>query len=152
MTLTLRPARDEDTAALTHVARAAKASWDYPEAWLREWEPQLTITRDYLRRNRVIVAEVAGRVVAFGALVEIPEGADLDHLWVLPEAQGVGVGRALFEALVEAARAQGARALRIDSDPNARAFYVRLGARYVGEKPAPVAGVARTLPVLSFAL
>jgi len=152
VTPVLRPARDEDAAALTRVARAAKASWGYPEVWLREWEAQLTITRDYLRRNHVIVAELEGRVVAFGALVGISEGADLDHLWVLPEAQGAGIGRALFEGLVEAARASGARALRIDSDPNSRAFYERLGAHYVGERPAPVAGVARTLPVLSFPL
>ena len=60
----------------------------------------------------------------------------------------MGIGRALVREGVLHARRAGVTSLRIEADPGARAFYERLGARYECEVPAPVQGVARTLPVL----
>lgn len=144
----IRSAEPTDSSALTRVAREAKASWGYPADWLREWEETLSFPPDYILRHTVLMAELEGRVVGVGALEETPNGLEVGHLWVLPEAQGHGVGRALLERMVELARERGARSLRIESDPNARAFYERFGAVLVGESAAPVGGTARMLPVL----
>jgi N-acetylglutamate synthase-like GNAT family acetyltransferase len=148
----IRRAEARDAPELTRVARAAKASWGYPEAWLREWQPQLTISEPYVRRHTVLAAEDDGRIVAMAALEDGPEGMELAHLWVLPDVQGRGVGRALFTCVADLARERGGHELRIESDPYAEPFYERLGAVRVGETPAPVAGVERCLPVLRFLL
>ncbi len=70
----------------------------------------------------------------------------LEHLWVLPARMGSGIGRTLVRHLLTLVRARGGHGLRIASDPNAEAFYLRFGARRVGEVPSTPTG--RTLPLL----
>src|SRR5438034_25922 len=56
------------------------------------------------------------------------------------------VGARMFEHAVATLRADSARVLRIASDPYAEGFYLRMGARRVGEWPSTPSG--RTLPLL----
>jgi len=143
-----RRAREEDAEELTRLARRAKASWGYPESWQREWEPVLSFSAEYITSETVFVVESEGVLIGVVAIREPAAGPEIDHLWVLPESQGCGVGRALLEQAIEVAKERGWVALRIESDPNAQAFYERMGASQVGEIEAPVAGVQRSLPVL----
>ena len=138
--IAIRPARDDEGAALTHLARAAKASWGYPPEWLRAWEPDLELSAEYLQTAVVLVAEVDGVLAGVIGLDTSAAGPEIGHLWVAPEAQRRGVGSALLEAGLDAARARGWRLLRIESDPFARPFYERHGATYAGEVDAAVCG------------
>src|SRR5213594_2665157 len=54
-------------------------------------------------------------------------------------------GARMFEHAVATLRADSARVLRIASDPYAEGFYLRMGARRVGEWPSTPSG--RTLPL-----
>lgn len=149
MRIAFRTARPEDADRLTALARASKASWGYPDAWRAEWAPGLALTRDYIEREVVWVAEEGSEVIGFYALVARGRDRLLDHFWVDPERQGQGAGRAMFEHALERVRHLKADRLVIESDPNAAAFYAHMGARQVGHLPAPVAGdPARRLPVL----
>jgi GNAT superfamily N-acetyltransferase len=65
---------------------------------------------------------------------------------VLPGRIGDGVGTALLEAACAAAAGRGARTLGVASDPGAEGFYLRRGARRIGEVPSRPAG--RRLPLL----
>jgi predicted N-acetyltransferase YhbS len=56
----------------------------------------------------------------------------------------------LVETAIARARDVGACTMRVVSDPNAEAFYARLGAVRVGEVPSDVP--ARVLPLLRFDL
>lgn len=145
----IRRATADDTPVLTAIARAAKAHWGYPAEWLAGWEPMLTFTPADLVRADFFVIEQDGRLLGFSAtLPGIPRWT-LDHLWVLPEAMGHGLGRRLVEHALSRAIAAGATGLAIESDPNAEGFYARLGARRVGWNAAPVPGAAdRRLPRL----
>jgi GNAT superfamily N-acetyltransferase len=149
----IRPARLEDTVTLTAIAHAAKRVWGYPEEVLAAWSPLLTITPADLAVLDVFVATDGQALLGFGALdAALPEPA-LEHLWVAPAAMRRGVGSALFAHAVALARTCGARALRIEADPFAEPFYLRLGAVRVGALPALVLGAPqRVLPLLRFAL
>ena len=48
MNINIHKARNSEAEELTQLARRAKASWGYPEPWLREWEPQLKLSSDYI--------------------------------------------------------------------------------------------------------
>ena len=145
----IRKAVPDEAAKLTSLARLAKASWGYPDSWLREWESELSISRDYILENLVFVLEEDREVVGVVGLEIGEEGPEIGHLWVSPHTQGRGVGRALVEEAKDVARELGWVALRVVSDPFAEPFYERMGGVRIGEVPAPVAGTARTLPVLS---
>jgi ribosomal protein S18 acetylase RimI-like enzyme len=133
---------------LSELARRAKASWGYPAEWLDEWRPQLTLRAADMGRLRIMVAELDSRVVGFYALAARRTPWLLEHLWVDPEHQRHGWGRRLLSHALDAAREGGASAVEVEADPNAVGFYLRAGARIVGERPGVVAGQARRLPVL----
>jgi len=78
------------------------------------------------------VAVASEEIVGFRALILEPDGARLDHLWVLPKAMGSGVGRALLGQAETTARAAGATSLRIAGDPHAEALDRRMGANIDG--------------------
>jgi GNAT superfamily N-acetyltransferase len=149
---TIRPAALSDAPELTVIARAAKRHWGYPEEWLAVWEPVLRITPEYVGRNTVLVAERDGGVVAFVGLVDAGTHWELDHLWVLPEHQGHGLGSRLFAVALEEARSRRPGVLRIEAEPFAQGFYERCGARQVGTVAAPVLGTPRDLPMLEIAV
>lgn len=54
----------------------------------------------------------------------------LDHLWVVPEKFGTGIGRALFQHALQQAEALGAEFLELEADPHAVGFYERMGAPF----------------------
>jgi GNAT superfamily N-acetyltransferase len=138
----------KDAGELTAIAFRAKAHWGYPESWLRRWEKALTVSPDYVRDTPTFAAVRGSRVVGFFSLLVRGRDASLEHLWVFPPDMGKGVGSALFAAAEGVARSAGAARLKIESDPNAEAFYVRMGAVRCGSAPAAMDGNERCLPLL----
>jgi GNAT superfamily N-acetyltransferase len=134
---------------LTAIAHAAKRHWGYPESWIAAWGEALTITPAFVAARPVFVAEDGGGAVrGFHALAPAGDDWTLEHLWVLPDCIGTGVGRLLFEHAAATARAGGAAALAIEADPHAEGFYRHMGARRVGEVPAAMDDRPRILPLL----
>ena len=76
----------------------------------------------------------------------------LEHIWVLPERIGQGIGRCLFAHAAGRAALCGARCLTIGADPNAEPFYRYLGAVRIGATPSEIDGRSRELPLLTFDL
>ena len=143
-------AKAEDAEILTEIAHAAKRHWRYPENWIEAWRDILTMRPEFIAANIACVAVENERAVGFYILTKEPDGPHLDHLWVLPDSMGRGIGRALFEHAAAQARQSGSGSIRIEADPNSEAFYKRMGAVRVGTASSEVCGVARELPVLVY--
>ncbi|MGH9802609.1 MAG: GNAT family N-acetyltransferase [Blastocatellia bacterium] len=149
MKLIIRRAEQNDAGQLTQVAFAAKQLWGYPESWLEAWREDLTITPGYIARHKVFAATEQDKPVGFYALATSEGMTELDHLWVLPELIGKGVGRQLLNHALELATAMGAQRIEIDSDPNAEGFYLKAGAKKIGEVISTIEGRERKLPRLA---
>jgi ribosomal protein S18 acetylase RimI-like enzyme len=145
-------AQPQDAAALTEIAHAAKRHWGYPERWIESWRDTLTIRAEFIAANVAWCATENARVVGFYLLASESDGLHLDHLWILPDAMGRGIGRALFEHAVEQTRQLGQRTLKIEADPNAEGFYTRMGARRVGKAVTEIEDQRRELPLLVYDL
>jgi len=145
-------AKPQDAEALTEIAHAAKRHWGYPERWIESWRETLTIRAEFIAANVAYCATEDSRAVGFYLLTSESDGLHLDHLWILPDAMGRGIGRALFEHAVEEARTLGHRKFKIEADPNAEGFYARMGARRVGEAVTEIEGRQRELPLLLYEL
>jgi N-acetylglutamate synthase-like GNAT family acetyltransferase len=146
MRIEIRRAHPEEAEILTEIAHAAKRHWKYPESWIREWQSDLTITREFITSNEVFAATINGEIAGCCALVVTDSLAEIEHMWIRPEQMGSGVGRALFEHARARALERGAHVLELSADPNAEGFYARLGAKRIGEIPADMDGQSRVLP------
>lgn len=62
--------------------------------------------------------------------------AEIEALFVEPTEQRGGIGRALWMAAEERARAAGARSMGADADPQAVGFYTAMGCAPAGETPS----------------
>lgn len=73
--------------------------------------------------GQIFAATLGERVIGVCALVRLHEGPwthELAKLAVSPEAQGLGAGRALCEAVIDAARADGCKRLFLESNTGLR--------------------------------
>ena len=143
-------ANPSDAATLTQIAFNAKQHWGYSEAQMENWRELLTIRPEFIAANETFLSMFNSRVVGFYALVSENANLRLKHLWVLPEAMGRGVGRALFAHAVGCAKESGFRSMEIESDPKAEGFYHHMGARRVGGCVTELHGQRRELPVLIY--
>lgn len=134
-----------DAQALRQICVEAKAHWGYPADWMARWRELVCISPDYISHNHVYMAVDGTVIIGWYALAaEFPKCL-LDHLWVAPPRMGSGVGRLLFDHAIAQALQLGATYLEIESDPNALGFYLRMGARQVGEVEG---GMDRNIPLL----
>ena len=143
-------ARPEDADVLTQIAHAAKRHWGYPERWIEAWRDILTMRPEFIAANVAYCAIEDDRVVGFYVLTTEHDGVHLDHLWIIPTAMRRGIGRALFEHAADQARTAGFDSIRIEADPNAEAFYQRMGAKRVGTSVGEVEGEKRELPLMEY--
>jgi N-acetylglutamate synthase-like GNAT family acetyltransferase len=146
MRIEIRRAHPEEADTLTEIAHAAKCHWNYPESWIQQWQPELTITGEFIRTHEVFAAIIDGEIAGCCALVLTDSLAEIEHMWIRPEQMGSGVGRALFEHARARAVERGANALELSADPYAEGFYVRMGAKRIGEITADMDGESRVLP------
>ena len=143
--LRIRAAEPDEAGALTELTRRSKAYWGYPQAMMDGWADMLSVSSAAIRDGRFVVAERDGVVVGYYQLTGRPPNGDLADLFLEPEAIGTGLGRVLWEHAVASARRAGFQTLTLESDPHAEAFYLHMGAEYVGDREvAP----GRALPVL----
>ena len=143
-------ARPNDADTLTAIAHAAKGHWGYPESWIIAWRDILTMRPEFIAENIAFCAVDEERTIGFYVLTMEDDGIHLDHLWVLPEAMGRGIGRALFQHAVAQATSSGFDSIRIEADPNAEGFYKRMGAMRVGTAVSEVEGERRELPLMEW--
>jgi len=146
--LEIRRALIEEATVLTEIAQASKRYWGYPEHWIQHWKHELTILPEFIANNDVFVAEVDGKLVGFYALAVQRQNSALEHLWLLPEQIGKGIGKQLFFHAMERAAARKAREIGISADPNAENFYLKMGATRSGSITSEIDGQPRILPRL----
>lgn len=95
------------------------------------------------RKRTMLVASQEGRLLGTAALEPDRDGEAGAYyvlsVFVLPEAHGQGVGRALMQALEDWAQAHGGRKLGLSASLTAVGFYEKLG--YVHQGPLTQEGL-----------
>jgi putative acetyltransferase len=128
MASTVRDARRDEVALVRELFREYAASLDRDLSF-QDFERELAEVPDFYRT--ILLAELEGEVVGCAAVREFEPGiAELKRLYVRPSARGRGLGRTLSVEAIERARADGFRAIRLDTLPEmeaATALYRDLG-------------------------
>jgi putative acetyltransferase len=143
----LRPIRPTDDPAIARIIRAAMAEFRAGKGFATDDKEIDRMSRSYLReRAMYYVVEDGGRVLG-GAGIAPLEGADADScelrkMYLNPAGRNRGLGRALMDRCLDAARRLGYRRVlleTLDSMYQARALYARFGFSLI-DKPAGVTG------------
>ena len=144
---TIRRARPGEAGHLSEIAMAAKASWGYSASFMARCRAALAVDPETIVERHFHLAEGGdGRILGFYGFEPGPEGIELSHLFVAPEAIGQGVGCALWRHAAALAQRLGEAQLLVVSDPNAAGFYARMRAEPAGSRPSEI-DPARPLPM-----
>ncbi len=136
MTRLIRPYRPDDRAAARLIYRRAilEGTADViGEAERHAWAgtPAIDpITEDKLTSQWCWIAEEDGRPTGFMSLC--PDGL-LDMAFVIPEVMGTGTASALYEVLLDKARAEGMPRLTVLASAFSRGFLLKRGWRVDSE-------------------
>jgi putative acetyltransferase len=127
----LRPYLPSDAETLAILLQASVeelAIDDYTEdqraAWCEVAEDHGAFARILASNLTLVALDDDGDPVAFATLIQ---NAAIGHVHVHPDLVGMGLGRALVEALVKLATARGAETLMADATDNAKGFFLKLG-------------------------
>lgn len=146
MDIRIRRARPDDASPLSDIAIRSKRSNGYDDAFMAACVGELTVTPEKLAESEYWVAE-AETLCGCACLGTEADGraGEVSFFFIDPAWQRRGVGRLLWDKLLERARTQGFQTLRLDADPAAVPFYEAMGFRVVGQAPSgSIRG--RTLP------
>ena len=145
----IRTANRSDVDQLNTIAMQAKAHWGYTADQLEGWRESLSTDPPSIEKWPTFIAEDQGNAIGFTQINPDLEVWELISLFVLPAHIGRGIGRALLNEAIAAAKRADKSTLLIDSDPNAEPFYLSCGAVRVGIQRAPIQGnSARVRPQL----
>lgn len=145
----IRKANPTDRAALVALMDESNG-YEAPaaRAMIADFTPRWT----FGEADEVWLDEEAGEALGFYQLIPHADGVlELDLFFTANMAQGRGVGRWLFDHMADRARALGARAVVISSNPKAAEFYRRMGAVDIGVSP-PVGAITWERPRLRLSL
>lgn len=133
----IRKARSEDRLAIASVHTAAvnaiRTSLYTPEeirAWAVPKNPESY--EESIRVKEFFVVEERDVIVAFGVLNQ--ESAEVEAVYVSPDAGQRGIGLKILHKLEETARHLGLGTLRLNASLNAVPFYEKAG--YVAQEPS----------------
>ncbi|MED0902060.1 GNAT family N-acetyltransferase [Bacillus cereus] len=143
----IRKALLSEANELSELALHSKATWNYSEEFILACKEDLTITEEYIKNNFVYVLENDNTKIGFFSFLRNDNA--LDFLYMHPSYKGKGYGKILWEFVIEQAEGLGIKSFTIDSDPNAKGFYLKMGAKLIGETPSTVFK-DRLLPLLKY--
>lgn len=153
--LTIRPIEDSDLpvvwalSVLPNIGETADPSVALPlppapamppEAFTDLADPEATFT---VAGGALLVAELDGHTVAMGGfrpVAEMPDRVEILRVRVHPARRRLGIGAAIMSALETEAAARRYRQVWLDTatnQPEAMAFYRRIGYREIGRKTRP---------------
>ncbi|MCP4047212.1 MAG: GNAT family N-acetyltransferase [Gammaproteobacteria bacterium] len=146
MNIKLRQARLDEADLLTALAMRSKRSNGYNEDFMARCRDELTVTRQSLAAAELWVAETDIVCGCVGLSVdETGNSGEVFSFFVDPDLKRQGIGRLLWQNLVERMEKKTIRYLRLDADPSAVAFYQALGFTIAHQVPSgSIEG--RTLP------
>jgi len=146
---------------LTQLTLESKRYWGYSEEFVMDWAKYLNMQAEYIEKNMVVVAEENGEICGYVSIIEeqqshivtigehtISGGFFLDNLFIHPSYICKGLGKRLLTIAFEYCAEKKIHLLHLYSDVNAKGFYEKMRALYVGE--AAVGTTGRTQPFFTF--
>lgn len=133
---------------LSRISKASKAHWGYPAEWLALWQEDLEVTPAYLAQHHTFVLREVQQeaFIGFCIISEAMPRLWIEHLWVLPQFIGKGLGSALLETALSSCIQPEHQSVKVIADPNAAAFYEAKGFITVDYHPSQPGD--RKLPIM----
>lgn len=149
--MTIEKANITDHTILTEITKKSKAYWGYSVEQILQWDKNLTITQEYIKGNYVFKLLNEDLIIGYYSyFIEEKKNVILDNLFIRPEYIGKGFGKYLMDDFLNKIRESEFEKIILDSEPNAEAFYSKVGFVKVGEFETSIKN--RFMPIMEMKL
>jgi ribosomal protein S18 acetylase RimI-like enzyme len=149
--MTIEKANITDHEILTEITKKSKAYWGYSAEQILQWDKNLTITQEYIKDNYVFKLLNKDLTIGYYSyFIEEKQNVILDNLFIRPEYIGKGFGKYLMDDFLNRIRESKFEKITLDSEPNAEAFYSKVGFVKVGEFETSIKN--RFMPIMEMKL
>lgn len=136
-----------DSETLTTITKISKAYWGFSEDILKEWENLLTVTKEYIEKNKVFKLIQNDQIIGYYSYFSTDKNTiKLDNIFILPEFIGKGFGKILMNDFLKNTNQLDISKITLDAEPNAEIFYKKFGFETVGNLESSIKD--RYLPIM----
>lgn len=147
--LYIRPAEISEAEGLTELAVKSEAYWGYDQDFMRKFQEIYKITEDFLIKNSTFVAAEGDIIIGFYSVSIDEEEVSIEYFYIDPQCIGKGYGRIMCEHMKDFCREKGLKEIYLVTSPQAKSFYEKMGAVYIGETES-LLKKGRSIPKLKF--
>ncbi len=136
-----------DAEEITSLTKISKAFWGYDDEQIKEWEKDLTITKDYIITNKVFKMSFGNQLKGYYSYIEQEdEVIELDSIFLHPNIIGKGYGTVLMNDFLKKMKEDNFEKVRLYAEPKTENFYIKFGFKTVGKIKSSIPN--RFLPVM----
>ncbi|WP_291576359.1 GNAT family N-acetyltransferase [Clostridium sp. UBA4548] len=137
--ISMNPASSCDCEELTNLAIRSEAYWGYDSNYMDRFKEIYKVDKEFINNNPTyIIKENEDIVGSYGILISEEESA-LEYFFIEPKYIGKGYGRLLWNHAIDICKRLNIKEFEIVTSPQAKEFYIKMGAKYQGEIESLVA-------------
>jgi len=125
---TIVSASPKDTKLLADLEIRSESYWGYGTDFMDKFKEIYVITEEFILNNPTYILKDDEKIIGFYGLLLNDDEVSLEYLFIEPKYIGKGYGKMLWNHALEECKKLGIKEFTIITSPDARAFYLRLGA------------------------
>ena len=114
-----------EASILTQIAFESKSYWKYDKGYLEAAREHIKVTERDIENNHVYLYQEGRDILGFYHFINKQEESELVWFFVHPSSIGNGIGKLLWNHLIELISELEINEFIIKSDPNAEPFYIK---------------------------
>ncbi len=121
-------ASPKDTKLLVSLEIRSESYWSYSKDFMDRFKEVYLITEEFVSNNTTYILKEDDMIIGFYGLLQNDDEDSLEYLFIEPSYIGKGYGKILWNHALEECKKLGIKEFTIITSPDARGFYLRLGA------------------------
>ncbi|KPU46132.1 acetyltransferase (GNAT) family protein [Oxobacter pfennigii] len=131
--LNIRSARESEYGILTDIAIKSEAYWGYDSDYMNKFKSVYNVGKEFIRNNITAIIEENDKIVGFYGILTEKNETSLEYFFIESEYIGKGYGKLLWNYMIRNCKEVGIKEFTIVTSPQAKCFYVNMGAIHCGE-------------------
>ncbi len=133
MMVNIRNAKANEYNVLTDIATKSEAYWGYDSDYMDKFKSIYNVSEAFISNNPTVIIEEDKNIIGFYGVITKSGEVSLEYFFIEPKYIGKGYGKLLWNYLIKDCRNFGIKAFNIVTSPQAKEFYIKMGAMQCGE-------------------
>ncbi len=131
--LDYRKADLKDLNQLNKIAYESEAYWGYDERFMSIFKEKYAIDEEFLKQSETFVMRDEEGIIGFFCIKNHGLEATLEHFYIRVDQIGHGMGRKMWDLMLEVCLLLKVKSLSWVTSPGAILFYTKMGSNRIGE-------------------